>query len=109
MNTFQASRKAVSKLVSAIVKPCYFQSIPLDELFSACESNGLIPIMESGEKWQGFLCGEDGHCLFVLAPKETETVCNGATVYCEGRAKAGLSLAWHKMESGKYEVLAYVR
>jgi hypothetical protein len=72
----------------------YHDKIPLDKIFSACEAEGLVPVMEDGERWAGMLCGENSRAVIELARG--------------GKVKKYLSLSWYKMPSGRYEVVSYV-
>jgi hypothetical protein len=71
----------------------YYSQIPLDKIFELIKENGGLPVQEDGTEWSGFLCG---HSSF------TE-------IRVKGVAKVKwLHLAWYKLQSGRYEITAYV-
>jgi hypothetical protein len=63
----------------------YWVSIPLNTVNSILEESGLLPLVDAC-----LLLGHDGTIHEQVAPD------------------AWLTLSWHRMESGRYEVVAYV-
>ena len=53
-------RGRANKTLSEIGRK-YWKEFPLDEIFNACESNGIIPIQEDGTEWGGMI-GSQGEC-----------------------------------------------
>jgi hypothetical protein len=60
------------------------------------ESSNLIVIQEDGERWGGMLLGSNSETLFKFG-YEGKCVVN-----------SGLRVSWYKMQSGKYEIVAYI-
>lgn len=77
----------------------YFDRVPLGELLKACSDNGAKPVQEDGTEWSGLLSGANGNATISLAiQKGSEWVIS----------KNMLVLTWYKMDSGKFEVVAYI-
>jgi hypothetical protein len=71
----------------------YHSQIPLDAIFSLIKENGGMPVQEDGTEWSGLLCGESSF----------------TDIQVIGIAKVKwLRLAWYKMQSGRYEINAYL-
>lgn len=94
--------------VHRILKPTYFEQIPLKDIFDVFAANGVMAVQEDGTKWSGMLvggkgCGEDGaesqRADIELAIK------NGPWWKITTSA---LSITWCKMPSGKMEVIGYI-
>ena len=68
----------------------YHPAIPLSKIFDAARIVGE-PIQEDGTPWTGILCGRNG----------------GANIEIRG-SKCRLHFQWYTMESGRYEVVAYI-
>ena len=91
MNTTTEKRQLNRQLHSFTLNE-YFSSIPLDTLFMIVETKTKSKIVqEDGTPWSGILCGDNSMARFAIA----------------GR-KYGLFIQWYKMESGRYEITAYV-
>lgn len=89
-----------NKINKALGKIQNYQSfIPLDEIFSACTSNGFQPVDESGQDWSGFFCGENGSAHIALVEVENRTpVLNRRLI-----------VTWWKMDSRQsYDFTAYI-
>jgi len=69
----------------------YHERIPLGDILGAVKDNGLTPIQEDGSPWSGFLCGDSGEVFIDL----------------EG-SKRMLVISWYRMDSGRFEVNAYL-
>ena len=80
----------------------YFDSIPIDGLFSLITGYGLIPVDEDGEKWQGMLMGEEGRTSIDLVLRNPDRMTVGEPKDMK------LHLQWYKMPSGNFEINAYV-
>lgn len=87
--TTQTIKNRINKELHAL--PVYFSEIPLDVIFYIVKEHAGQVIQEDGTPWSGILCGDDGLASFGIA----------------GR-KFFLFLIWHKMNSGNYEITAYV-
>lgn len=76
----------------------YHSKIPLQSIFDYLEDNaGLTPLQEDKTKWSGILAGRNGNTTIDLRDDVTGREINQT-----------LSLTWYRMESGRYEVTAYV-
>lgn len=100
-------KKKINKDIREVTKPTYFDKIPLYELFAVLDKYGIVPVMEDYTYWEGMLLGEDGHTIFELADKMSSEVRDGITFYTPFE-NAGLWLSWHKMTSGRYEIVSYI-
>lgn len=69
----------------------YWPSVPLSQILSAVRPYAE-PVDEDGMAWQGILAGREGK----------------TTIDLEGCDQA-LHIQWYRMDSGKYEVNAYIR
>ena len=96
MKINRKTRTQLQKTVRDILKPNYFEDIPLTEIFDALKEHNCIVVQEDGEPWQGFLCGEEGDALFRF---------NYEGELCDN---ACLALQWYKMHSGKWETTGYI-
>ncbi len=86
------SAKRANNALHDLISGQYFSAIPLDRLYDICEAQGFTFDAESKAC---FLCGRDGRATWEL--------------FQDGRsAKRMLVVTWHKMDSGRYEVVAYV-
>ena len=98
MQTIPANiRRKITNSFHKLLKPIYFQSIPLNELFAITLENGYKPIQEDATLWSGLLCGSEGTTLFPLVDSQNT-----------GPVNNSIALQWYKMESGKYEITAYL-
>jgi len=98
MRTTNPVRSKINKRIAQVVKPVYFEEIPLEDLFVACEAEELQPVDEEGSRWTGFLCGAQGTAMFELCDMATRELINNAR----------LVVQWYKMQSGRYEIVSYV-
>ena len=97
--TQQASEKPnpkeLSSRLSAISKT-YHDAIPVKNILDHASENGFEAVDDDGTKWSGILTGRDGRAKIDLKEKQS------------GKVNNGIALQWHKMESGRYEVNAYM-
>jgi hypothetical protein len=103
-------RKKVNTQIQKLLKPTYFKDIPLDGLFSILEKNGLIAIQEDNTRWSGLLLGGSDRTEMVhfnLGWKNESTKIHGMDVFM-AVPNAVLTMTYYKMQSGKFEVIAYV-
>lgn len=114
-------RSKMNKEIQILLKPTYFDSIPLKDIFKILEKHGTVPLQEDATYWSGFLTGgvkKTEQVYFNLGWKDFKDTGLEAG---EGRVKypnqhgqymvipkAVLSLSYFKMPSGRYEVIAYV-
>lgn len=92
----------VNNAICKALKPTYFDTIQLATCINILEEHGYTIIQEDYTPWDGLICGATGHENFTIAEKDDN-------LYHYNVVKnASLSLSWHKMASGRYEVIAYV-
>jgi len=94
------NRNRINRKLQDITSPPYYHEIPLDDIFEILEENDVMPLQEDDTLWSGLLLGADGRTTIRLALK------NGA-----GYRKiknSMLVLTWHKMDSGRWEVVTYL-
>jgi hypothetical protein len=89
-------RSRANRELDKVTDVNYHRSIPIDDMFGAIEKAGLIPIQEDGTAWSGMLVGREGSAKIRLGY-------DGMLV-----KNAMLVITWHKMNSGMWEVVAYV-
>lgn len=103
----QNERSKLNRKISKILKPTYFDKIPLEDIFDVLEEHGLVPLQEDNTYWSGILAGgvkKTEQMTINLGWKDTEQNKQYQPV-----SNAMLSLSYYKMpKSGKYEVIAYV-
>lgn len=102
-------RNAINNKIHEILKPNYFSQVPLDEMFNALETNGVIPLQEDGTRWSGFVmsAGECGSNKAASCPPiKIELGMKVADEYFP--LKNLLILTICTMENGKYEVVGYI-
>ena len=111
----KAVMKDLNKLLMPLNKTEYFSQIPMKELFRILNSHNLEAIDEDGTLWSGFLTGETGKASIQLAfkdklrqlKKDMRIPQDNTHVYRYVN-NSDLILTWHKMESSRYEVVAYL-
>ena len=101
-SNFKAINRTLYKLGAV-----YHDGIPMDAIFNAIKGQGLVPLQEDNTEWDGFLCGTDGRCYIPVGDALTKTKKNGLDMYEPFKNRA-LALSWHKMESSRYEIVAYI-
>jgi hypothetical protein len=89
-------KNKINRDLGKVLKPIYFDQIPLGDIFDTIKSHGYVVVDEAGEPWSGFICGREGRATFDIVSQ------NGVA------SKYGLQLSWYKMPSGRYEVISYV-
>jgi hypothetical protein len=96
--------KTVNGLINAATKG-FPQQIPLDDIFDALKQIGVHAVQEDGTPWSGFLTG-GAECGSQEAAKQRALL---SLVRDDGTPLNNvLTLMWCKMQSGNYEVVAYV-
>ena len=85
----------INAFLSPNGKTEYFGHVPISDIFDIVDSEGMTPIDEDGSRWQGMLVGEEGRTTIELQDVDDAFSLN-------------LHIQWYKMESGKFEVTAYV-
>ncbi len=92
--------KLLSDLISPKFKTRYFPKIPLDDISKILATKNVHIMQEDNTPWSGFLMGARGNESFALAFKigNRYVPINNSV----------LVLSWYKMQSGNYEINAYV-
>lgn len=103
----QLTRKKINKDLEVLMKPTYFEEIPLNAIFNVLKKHGVMPLQEDGTEWEGMLMGSSSHTYLDLGLKSTERPVNDIPTYTPV-SNAKLTLTWHKMGSGRWEVLAFI-
>ena len=102
LNNIKQSKRGANKILSVISRTKY-DSIPLDEIFSACEKFGLVPLQEDNTRWDGVLCGVN-ECVYITVGWDTsEHLVNGIKTYVPIKSTC-LTLGWYKFNTGRYEI-----
>jgi len=102
LNDLKWSKKGANKILSDISRTKY-DSIPLDEIFSACEKFGLIPLQEDNTKWSGILCGDNEYVYIPVGWDTSEYLVNGIKTYIPITTTC-LTLGWYRFNNGRYEI-----
>lgn len=90
---FTKAAKTANDQIYDLLQNKYFKAIPNDDLFAIVKSAGF---RFDPEEEQFILLGRDGRATWQLYDEEGREV------------NHMLVLNWHKMESGRYEVVAYI-
>jgi len=103
----QGVKKKINTQIQKFLKPTYFDKIPLQPLFGILEKFNIVPLQEDNTYWDGFLLGgvkKTERVEFALGVKDLKDDKNRYPVI----TNAELLLSYYKMESGKYEIIAYI-
>ena len=108
-------RRAINKRLHDLTKG-YHAEIPLSAIFDVLKRHNIVPLQEDKTPWSGLLCGDNGETCFDLGEKEFEDfgikpawdVQGESEVIFYDITNSVLRLSWYKMQSGRYEVLAYL-
>ena len=95
MRRISLSSTKTASLDLRAISSQYWKAVPLKEIFQAVEQRGYQPVQEDLTPWQGLLTGRNGRADINLAKSGKMQ-----TLY--------LHLQWYRMESGNYEVTAYI-
>jgi len=82
----------------------YFDSIPLTEIKNILKKYHVILLQEDNTEWSGFFTGYDGKANIDIGNSESTM---GGKFYVPYN-NVNLVLTWHKMPSGKYEIVTYI-
>ena len=105
-----AQRNKMNTKIRKILKPTYFKEIPLDQLFNVLEKEGVVPLQEDNTYWSGLLIGGVDRTQMInfnLGWANEYKKINGMKQFM-AISNAVLTMTYFKMQSGKYEVIAYV-
>lgn len=101
-------KNKASKDVQKVMPPnTYHDHIPLERIFSRLKTHGLVPLDDDNTEWSGILAGKSGRALIKLAHIDSHyTGAGSVTTFTP--YKNALNITWHKMESGKFEIVTYI-
>jgi hypothetical protein len=103
-----ATRTKINKAFDKLTRNTYFKSIPWDKISGILKDNGVVAVQEDNTEWAGFLSGRNGKAVIDLAPVESGRSAGRPATFYTPYTNTMLVLTWHKMESGRYEVVLYV-
>jgi len=99
----RTKRDRINSKLNELTRNNYFLRIPLSIIFDILEEEEVVPLQEDNTEWAGILSGDKGRLMIRLAP----AISRHGEFYTP-YVNAALNIHWHKMESGRYEVIAYV-
>lgn len=94
--SWQSSARSINNYLYQVGKK-YHDKIPLNDIFAKCKEHGYEAVQEDGTPWSGFFVGAEGHATIDLKEIATDKL-----------SRHTLSVSWYRMQSGRYEVTAYV-
>lgn len=100
--------KQLTNLTSPKFKTRYFDSIPLEEIEKILEKFGIVILQEDMTEWNGILTGRDGQAYFDVGSKKSGYRGDFGYIQYIPYIDTQLALSWHKMESGRYEIVTYL-
>lgn len=103
-----STRTKINKAFDKLMSNTYFQGIPWDKIEKILEDNGVVALQEDNTKWAGLFSGRDGKATIDLAPLESARSEGRPSTFYTPYTNTMLVMTWHKMDSGRYEVVVYV-
>jgi hypothetical protein len=103
-------RKKSSKVVYELLKPTWFDSVPMAELIAALKKVDVIVLQEDNTEWAGMLLGNSGTGLFPLGDFSKSDVRGSERIFAPF-TNAGLFLSWYHSDSRngrRIEVIGYI-
>jgi hypothetical protein len=88
---FKTARRQAQKALAEFLTPCYFDGIPVGAMSEIMERHGF-----DVTEFDGIYCGETGQTIVSCAWSQNS------------EWKVYVTFAWHKMGSGKMEIVGYV-
>jgi hypothetical protein len=93
----QNVKNSINKYLTKLSKE-YYRKVPIDIIIKRLKEFDVLVVDEDELEWQGFLSGREGNArLDLFDMKQNEPINN-----------AMLIVTWYKMESGNFEVVAYI-
>lgn len=99
------TRKNLNRYFGNFTCNKYFDTIPFNAIREALGAFGLVPLQEDKTEFEGFFTGDRGDVFFEVAPKDSMDKYSGQHIPFDN---TGLKMTWYKMESGRYEIVAYL-
>jgi len=94
MATRTTTRNRINRAIGNAVDGTYHDDIPMDEIFDCITAHDGTPVQEDGTPWSGFMCGADGRATIEVTFPTMKSMF--------------VHISWHKMESGRFEVVTYI-
>jgi len=96
--------KALRQITNDGNKTRYLTDIPMNQIINILKKNGLILLQEDGTPWGGILTGRSSQADFEVGDASS----NGGYGTYAKYTNSMLRMSWHKMTSGKWEIIAYL-
>jgi len=97
-------KSQLQKAVNAVLKPTFFDQIPLQQISDALKQMNVRLLQEDGTDFSGFLMGEKECGTPEASNQHTEF----QLALGNQLLKCALMLSWCRMGSGKMEVIGYI-
>lgn len=85
----------------------YVPRIPIKEITDIFLRRGYVLLQEDGTEFEGFFTGSRGRTTIEFGSAESEREEDGYRFYTPVENSV-LVLTWYKMDSGNYEIVAYI-
>lgn len=103
-----AHRKKAVTAVQKVLKPIYFDRIPINEIADALAKVGVVILQEDNTEWSGIFVGSSGNVTLALGPIESGEKVNGIMTY-QSYSNVMLALQWYKESPRKkFEINGYI-
>jgi len=97
----------INQKITTLTYNKYLERVPLVDIFHIIHDEGYVPLQEDDTEWSGFLVGPEGRAHIILGDSESFVMGDyGEPIYVP--LNLSLNITWYRMESGRYEVVAYV-
>jgi hypothetical protein len=103
-----STRTKINKALDKLVANTYFKGIPWDKISGILKDNGVVALQEDDTEWAGFFSGREGKAVIDLAPVDSARSEGRPATFYTKYTNTMLVMTWHKMQSGRYEVVVYV-
>ena len=97
-------RKEINRDLANLCSGKYYEEIPLSEVFEILNNGNVVALQEDGEEWEGILCG-DSSCITLQIGAVWSDNDDGIYTPCDNSV---LVLSWYRMQSGRFEINAYL-
>ena len=106
-NISAKDRKVAVKVIQDVLKPTYFNGIPMNRIVVALRKINIVLVQEDNTEWSGFFTGSEGRTTIRIAPLESGELRNGLYFY-EPYDNTMLVLSWYQIRPGRMEVTGYI-
>ena len=100
-------RKKISEDLFKLTNNVYHVGFPIKDINSIFLRRGYVLLQEDWTEFSGFFTGSRGRATIEFGSAESGREENGVTFYTPVENSA-LILTWYKIESGRYEIVAYL-